>query len=742
MTKTTAIALAALGFALAATADEAKKDEAWAGYALDTGAKTAEVKTTAQPPPANAPYRNPGLDVEKRIDDLLPRLLPEEKAKLLHAAGGLNFGHIPRIGLEMFRACDAGMGPRAEKRPGITGFPAPIAYAAAFDRALVREIGRVMGEETRAVYPAGYDENGVARILLGPGANIARTPVCARNFEYFGEDPRLAGETAAAWIAGLQSVKVAPCMKHYCFNEQEYSRCLVDVDCDERATREIYTRPWEIAIRRVDPWAFMNSYNKFRGEWTSHSRHLNDMLTREYGSTGALVPDWGGYHGDVQAINGGTTIESACEEDPARDAEEVALVKKGVIEEGRFDEAVRRALRLYFRIGAFDGGTEGDRALQAKCEKAFHSAEHQAVARRAAEEGYVLVKNADGFLPVEKSVTVAVVGPYADVKHNMSDEDTKLVLHGGAAAIKSAAESTPAEGFRAVFGAANVLTGEDAVALAKQADLVVYCGGIDHLYDSEAGGGGHVEPNDRRDIFLRAFGGRVQEDEIRAVAAANPNVVVALSGGAPVSVEEWHESVKAIFVTWYGGEFAGVTLARMVKGEVNPSGCLPYTYGKTLHDWPSMRFGMESYPGDHPFVDGGAKGWAREDPKQKYLDGVWVGYRGFDRFKTGVRYPFGHGLSYTTFALEATAGTGTLSVKVTNTGRRAGRRVVKCWASKPDQPDAEMPARELVDFASVFLRPGESKTVLFTPGYEELKYWSVKANAWRMPQGEVRLSAD
>ena len=741
MNKTIATGLKGLVAAVAMTA--VAEEQQWAGYAVDSGAKGAAAKTTVKPPPADAPYRNPDLDVEKRIDDLLPRLMPEEKAKLLHAAGGLSFGNIPRIGLELFRACDAGMGPRAEGRPGITAFPAPIAYAATFDRELVREIGRVMGEETRAVYPAGLDDGGVARMLLGPGANIARTPVCARNFEYFGEDPRLSGETAAAWIAGLQSVKVAPCMKHYCFNEQEYSRQLMNVECPERASREIYTRPWEIAVRKVDPWAFMNSYNRFRGEWTSHSRYLNDMLTDDYGSSGVFIPDWGGYHGEVKAINGGTTIESACDEDPERDRREIELVEKGVIERARFEGSVRRALRFYFRIGAFDGHTPGDRRLQARCEQAFRSPEHQAVARRAAEEGNVLVRNEDGFLPLEKKgLVIAVVGPYADVKHNMSDDDTRLVLHGGAAAIKAAREITPLEGFRTVFGAANVLSGPDALALAKKADAVVYCGGIDHLCDSEAGGGGHVEPNDRRDIFLRAFDGRVQEDEIRAIAAVNPNIVVALTGGAPVSVEEWHESVKAILVTWYGGEFGGEVLARTVKGEVNPSGCLPYTYGKTLHDWPSMRFGIRSYPGEYPFVDGGAKGWDHTDPQQTYLDGIWVGYRGFDKFKTGVRYPFGFGLSYTTFALAAKPERGALAVTVTNTGARAGRRVVKCWASKPNQPDAEMPRRELVDFTSVTLKPGESKTVTFRPGFEELKYWSEQAKGWKMPTGEIVLSAD
>ena len=733
-----ALAVAALGV----LADE----HPWQGFAADR--ETVVVKKTGEPPPADAPYRNSALDVERRIEDLLPRMTDKEKAHLLHATGWLSMGNIPRIGLAVFRTPDAGQGPRAEGRPGITYFPAPIAYAATFDKVLVREVGRVMGEETRAVYPAALGGNGVARMLLGPGANIARVPVCGRNFEYLGEDPRLSGETAAAWIEGLQSVRVAPCMKHYCFNEQEYSRLQIDVDCPERAVREIYTRPWEIAIRKSDPWAVMNSYNKFRGQWASHNAALNGILF-EAGFSGAIIPDWGGYHGAADAINGGTTIESATAEDVERDARDLQLLAEGKIDRARFDEAVRRALRLYFRVGAFDSQTSEDRELQARCEANFRSADHQAVARRAAEESFVLVKNEGGFLP-RRAKTVAVVGPYANRRHAMCEGDTRFSICGGAVAVKAAREITPLEGFRTVFGAESVLTGDNAAAVAERADLVVYCGGIDHTFDTEAGGGGHVEPNDRRDLYLEAEDGRVQEDEIRAVASANPNLVVVLNGGAPVSVEEWHERAKAIFVTWYGGEFGGEVLAQMVKGEVNPSGRLPYTYGKSLHDWPAIRYGVKSYPGEWTLVDEGWKGWTRETPKQYYYDGIWVGYRGFEHFGIAPRYQFGHGLSYTTFEVSAPTvskaddkGCRTVSVTVRNTGGCEGRHAVLLWASKPPQIDApEMPLRELVAFESVALAVGEAKTVSFVVGFEELKYWSEASKAWRMPKDGISFRAE
>jgi len=698
---------------------------------------------------ADAPYRNPDLDVEKRIDDLLPRLTDEEKSILIHTTiTGVTFGGIPRIGLKAFRMLGSGTGPRATDRPGVTAFPAPIAHAATFDRPLAYEIGRAMGAETRAVYPrdekTGTD---VCRALAGPGVNLARTPLGGRNFEYLGEDPRLTGEIAAAWVNGLQSVHVAPCMKHYCFNDQEYARININVECDDRAAREIYIRPFEIAARKADPWSFMNAYNKYRGVWTSHSAYLNDILGKEYGATGAFIPDWGGVHGMPEAINGGTSIESGTRLSPERDARERQLLAEGKIDAARYDDAVRRALRFYFRVGAFDADTPKELALQAECGKALRSSAHQEIARRTAEESLVLAKN-DGLLPFAKpNARIAVLGPYVETKHFMHHYDTRLGLFGGAGAVKAAREITPLEGFRTVFGAANVVTGTNVVELARGADLVVYCGGIDHFYESEAGGNGHVEPNDRRDLYLRAFGGRIQEDEIRAIAAVNANVVVALNGGSAMSVEEWHDRVRAIVMTWYAGEFGGEVLARVVRGEVNPSGRLPVTYGKSLHDWPAIRYGRRSYPGEYDLAaeavtTGQNGGWDRKPPQQVYLDSIWVGYRGFDRFGFEPRYPFGHGLSYTTFKVEQESSGESLRYKVTNTGSRAGRKAVLLWASKPAQADAEMPAKELVDFASVELKPGESKTVEFKVGFEELKYWSVAANAWKMPSGTVTFRAD
>ena len=357
-----------------------------------------------------------------------------------------------------------------------------------------------------------------------------------------------------------------------------------------------------------------------------------------------------------------------------------------------------------------------------------------------------MVKNA-GLLPF-RGRTVAVVGPLADVKHAMTDKDTDLKRHGGSGAIKAAREITPLEGFRMVFGRENVLAGPNAAQVAAKADIVVYCGGIDHSYDREVIGRGHIVPHDRPGLFLKKYGAKAQEDEILEVAKANPNLVVMLNGGAPLSVEKWHEAAKAIFVTWYGGEAGGEVMARMVKGEVNPSGRLPYTYGKKLEDWPAHALGEKSYPGVWPRPPKKNKrGQIMGDPAEEYLDGIWVGYRGFDKYGIEPRYPFGHGLSYTTWKeelakCERVIGGYALECKVENAGKVAGRRVVLLWASKPAQKDAEMPKRELVAFESVTLAPGESTTVRFRVGFEELKYWSEAAKAWKMPEGEIKFSVD
>jgi len=681
---------------------------------------TETVTDFSSVPPPNALYRNPAAPIEDRITDVLKYMTSEEKMAILHMTSGASAGDLPRLGLVNFRVCDGPNGSRCD-RP-ITYLPSCIAYAAAWDRDLVFEAAQVMGRENRACWA---ETESVGRVLLGPGAGIARSPTGARNFEYFGEDPLLSGEIAAAYCRGLQSVGVAPCLKHYVLNDQEWARTVIDVNCPERALREIYVRPFEIAVRKADPWSIMNAYNLIRGAFASHCLSVNNYL-REAGWTGALVPDWGGYHGDIAAINGGTTIESGCKKDAKRDMDEVKLLAEGKLDKALVEKAWRDALRFYFRVGAFDAESAAEKALQAECVRLLRGREHRAVAYRAAAESLVLLKNETNFLPLdEKTVkTVCVLGPNANRTHSMIG-GKHLRDCGGSGAVLAGREPTPLEVAWARFGGGNVYT--DAKDASK-ADVVLYFGGFNHHIDREVIGWGLIDKADRKDITLDD----TQVAEILSLAKANPKLVVALTTGAPVAVDPWEESVPAIFVRWYAGEEGPAAFYDALFGKVNPSGKLPYTFGKQLSDWYCHRLGEKVFPGVKL-----AEQRNGAEAEESYDDGIWVGYRGFDKFKIAPKYPFGFGLSYTTFAFEKA---GACGAKVTNTGTRTGRCVVQCYVSKPGSATVEMPEKELVDFTSVELAPGESKTVSFDLGFEQLKYFDETQNAWMLAKGLYTVS--
>ena len=342
-----------------------------------------------------------------------------------------------------------------------------------------------------------------------------------------------------------------------------------------------------------------------------------------------------------------------------------------------------------------------------------------------------MLKNTDGFLPLarENVKTVCVLGPNADRRHSMIT-GKHLKFCGGSGAVIACREPTPLEEARQRFGKDGVFTRMEDAA---KADLVVYFGGLNHDFDREVLGWGHIKPSDRTEYGL----GAQQVAEIQAVAKANPRLVVALTCGAPVAVDPWESSVKALFVRWYAGEQGPRAFFDALFGIVNPSGRLPYTWGVKLDDWYCHRLGGRTYPGVML-----AKRRGDIIAEEYYDDGIWVGYRGFDKFGIKPKYPFGYGLSYTTFGFEKVErkGKDTFAVRVTNTGKLKGRCVVQCYASKPAQPDAEMPEKELVAFESVTLAPGESREVAFRLGFEQLKYFNEKANAWQLAKGRYRIS--
>ena len=737
------MAAVAAGVALACHADED-------GYQFaHGGAAVSKLVGATNMPPESALYRDPRQPIEKRVEDVIRYMELREKFAVGTMPACLSAGGIPRIGLGDFRTPDGPNGPRTElgENKPVTYFPAPIAYAACWDKELAHEIGRALGEETRGIYKS---HEVPARMLLGPTANINRSPLGGRAFENFGEDPVLAGKTAAAYCRGLQSVKVSPCLKHYLLNDQEWCRTVLDVDAPERAVREIYARPFEIAVEEADVWSVMNAYNAVRGKFAANSAELQEMLFG-MGFTGSVFADWGGFKSATESYNAGTTMWT----NHARSWEEidgwVKLYEQGAFDKDRFEDNLRRNLRHAFRVGAFDQWTKADREEQGRCEASVGSKEHLDLAYRTAAESFVLLKNEGGYLPLERAKIrkVALVGPGADQHYSMIDGRSEP-LSGGAAAIFPLAETTVLEAFVNEFGKENVIFApgfryhlrnkptvpgmveRDPVAAAKEADLVVFCGGTDHDYDREATGWGHVQNADKPDIDLKGPQARL----IERIAKANPNVVVALNVGSPVAVEPWDGKVKGIVVTWYSGQTGAKALCDMILGRVNPSGRLPYTFGRELEDWPCHRMGELCYPGVMTNI------YARTPltalcAKEYYSDGIWVGYRGFEHFGTRPKYPFGFGLSYTTF--EIGKGERPFSVSVRNAGSRAGRCVVQCYVAKPNQPDAEMPVKELVDFVSVELKAGETREVTLEPKPQWKRYWSERANGWRLAEGPCRI---
>lgn len=683
------------------------------------------------PPPADAslagaPYLNPALPLETRVDDLFNRLSDEEKAEVVHGASGYTYGKMPRIGLTEFVLADGPQGVRLGGKGTATSYPCGIAMAAAWNPDAVAAVGSAIAEECKATN---------TRVILGPGVNIMRTPLGGRTFEYFGEDPYLSGMTASGYIHGVQREGVAACIKHWVLNDQEWARVCIDVDASERALREIYAKPYEIAIREANPWSVMSSYNRVRGQFSTHNRALNDILYKDFNYDGAVISDWGAWHGDWESLNGGCTLCMPSGKNEKRNKNIAKAVREGKINEAFFNDAVRRNLRFTLRVGAYNRVDEG----------ALNSASQAAAARKLAEESMVLLKNT-GILPINPAAIkkVALVGPNADEFHTMIDGRGVHDGKGGAGATRPEYEITPLQAAVALFGKDNVIYApgprfrepkkesfpamikRDPLDAAKEADLVIFCGGIDHRLDRERAGWGIYPDSDKPDLELPAG----QAELIQAVAAANPKTVVVLVNGSPVSVERWHEKVPAILEAWYGGQDAGNTIFDILTGKVNPSGKLPVTFGKRLLDWPAHALGAITYPGLQT---------GKDSARQFYSDHIWVGYRGFDATNLEPRYPFGFGLSYTTFTIKPLEkGYGAI---ITNTGSREGAEVVQCYLSKPSPAvDVPMPVRELVGFQKVMLKPGESKTVTFEIGEDAMKYWSETANKWEIAKGNYTVS--
>ena len=578
-----------------------------------------------------------------------------------------------------------------------TCFPTAATVACSWDPALGEEIGRAMGEEAAAQEVA---------VLLGPGLNTKRSPLCGRNFEYFSEDPYLSGKMAAAYVRGIQSEGISACPKHFAVNSQELRRMASDSVVDERTLRELYLTGFEIVVKEAHPKALMSSYNLINGIYANENAHLlQDILREEWGFDGAVVTDWGGSNDHALGVKNGSTLEMPA---PGGDAvrELLAAVRSGKITEADVDARLDELLTLVLDTHA---------AVE-RHSRSFDADAHHALARRAAGESVVLLKNDDALLPLAEGTRVAVIGDFAE---------TPRYQGAGSSAVNSIKVDTFLDclndsglhsvGFAPGFdrqGKPDAAKQAEAVALAAKADAVLLCLGLDEIKESEG--------LDRADMKLADN----QIELLQAVREANPNTVVIVNAGASLETP-WLAHCKALVYGALGGQAGAGAMVDVLTGKINPGGKLAESWANAYADTPAR---------DH---------FAGPGRTVQYREGLYVGYRYYQIAGVPVAFPFGHGLSYTQFAysdLRADAHSATLTV--TNTGDRAGAEIVQLYVAKPNA-EIFRPVQELKAFAKVQLAAGESKTVTLTLDDKAFRYWNTRTDSWEVEGGtyELRVGA-
>jgi beta-glucosidase len=660
-------------------------------------------------------YLDASQPIETRVNDLLSRLTLEEKISLIHADSKFTTAAIPRLGLPRRWLDDGPHGVREDIGPDTwasagrtddfaTAMPVGICLAATWDPELGYREGEAIGQEARARHKD---------IMLGPGVNILRTPLCGRNFEYLGEDPFLSGVMCSGYIRGEQSQDISSCVKHFALNNEEHDRMNINVEADERALREIFLPAFKAAVKQGGVWCVMGAYNQFRGQHCCENDYLlNQILKDECGFNGLVMSDWAGAHDTRECALNGLDLEMGTEtnyNDFYFAQPYLELLKKGELPMAGLDDKVRRNLRVMFATHVVDAGRKTG---------SLNTAAHQAVSRQVAEKGMVLLKNEGNLLPLDaaKFKTIAVIGENA----------TRLNTHGGdSSGIKAFYEINPLNGILNRVGKnVNVIYSEGyrkdgsadlaerAVAAAKSADVVIYVGGLNH--DK----GFDCEGADRKDMKL-PYG---QDELIQKIVVANPKTIVVLEG-TMVEMDAWLDQVPALLQAWYPGMEGGNALARVLFGDVNPSGKLPATFPKKLSDTPAATFGASAYPGTKGTVT--------------YAEGLLVGYRWYDTKNIEPQFPFGFGLSYTTFKYsnlklipaEGTNEIVTAQFEIENTGQRAGAEVAELYVHE-NHPQLMRPEKELRGFKKVILQPGEKQTVSIPLKRSAFAYYNPAQKSW------------
>lgn len=684
-------------------------------------------------------YLDTTAPLEQRVQDALKRMTVHEKIQVLHAQSKFTSAGVPRLGIRQLNMDDGPHGVREElewnswapakwTNDSIVAFPSLSCLAATWNPDLSAAYGNAVSEE----FAFRYKD-----IMLGPGVNIARTPFNGRAFEYMGEDPYLAGRMVVPYIQKAQANGVACCLKHFALNNQEIDRFAVDVKISERALREIYLPAFERAVKEAGVWTIMGSYNLWQGvHCCQNDALLNGILKSEWGFDGAVVSDWGGVTDTWQAATGGMDIEMGSFTDGKLKESEFTyddyylarpfekLINEGKIPMKVLDDKVARVLRTMFRTAM-----NPDKAIGSQC-----SEEHYDVCRQIGEEGIVLLKNSNNMLPLDANRygKILVVGENAT---------RSLTQGGGSSELKTLRDVSPLDALRALYGdkidyaqgyssgralydhvdpvAPELLAQLKAEALekAKAADLIIFIGGLNKNNKQDC-------ENSDRESYDLSFG---QNGLIGELAAIQKNIMVVTFGGNAYATP-WLDRVQALVHCWYLGSESGNALANVLTGKVCPSGKLPVTFAKKQNDYPSLQYGQIGYPGDGKTVE--------------YKEGIYVGYRHFDTKGVKTQFPFGFGLSYTTFKygkpqIAANGDAWTVSVDVTNTGKCEGKEIVQLYVGD-EKCSVDRPKKELKNFAKVSLKPGETKTVSMDITRQDLKFWDETTHAWKAEPGKFK----
>ena len=675
--------------------------------------------------PRIALYLDENQSIDIRVENLLSQLTLDEKIALLHGQSKFSISGVPRLGIPELWMSDGPHGVREEinwndwnpakwTNDSSTAFPSLSCLAASWNPTLSYAHGKAIGAEAR------YRNKDV---LLGPGVNIARTPLNGRNFEYMGEDPYLSSKLVVPYIKGVQENGVAACVKHYILNDQEQNKHKISVELSNRALNEIHFPPFEAAVREANVQTIMSSYNLVRGFYASDSEFLlTTTLKNKWGFKGVVISDWDAVHSTYLPAVNGLDIEMGTE---GRDYNVFffanplkRMIKSGRISEKVIDDKVRRILRLNFLTRMNKNRPLGS----------FGTAEHAQVARKIAEEGIVLLENKKNILPLntKKFKSIAIIG----------DNSARMQLRGGGSSeLKARYEISPLAGLKNRLKDSvtiNYTQGysttaektdslfQQAIEAARNSEIVLFFGGLNKTVGQDC------EGTDRADMKLPYK----QDALITELLKINPNVVVILNGGNAMEMP-WNDKVSALLLTWYPGMEGGNAIAGVLCGDINPSGKLPISFPKKLEDSPAHALG--TYPGGKTKVE--------------YLEDIFVGYRWFDKKKIAPLYPFGYGLSYTNFTFEkmdidkkvlSQNETAKVSITLKNTGKNTGKEVVQLYVSAIN-PKEDRTINELKAFQKIELKADEQQTVTFEITPQMLRYYSVVEDKWVIPTGKYKI---